>query len=64
MKQPVAFIVAAIMVVIGLVWIFQGLNVIKGSFMTGNILWTFIGILVLLAAGGLFWWASRKPSTR
>ncbi len=60
--KPALFVVAAIMAVIGLVWIFQGVGVLPGSFMTGQILWTYIGIVVLLVAGGLFWFGSRRPN--
>ena len=62
--KPVLFIVAAIMAVIGIVWIFQGIGVIKGSFMTDQIMWTYIGIVVVLVAGGLVWWNLRRPSNR
>ena len=62
MKQPVYFIIAAIMAIVGFVWIFQGVGVIKGSFMTGQLLWTFIGIVVLIVAAGLFWLGTRRPS--
>lgn len=61
MGKPLLIILALIMALVGLIWIFQGLNVIKGSFMTGQIFWTFVGIVVLAAAGGLFWFANRKP---
>ena len=62
MKQPILFVVAVLLALVGLVWIFQGVGVIKGSFMTGQILWTFIGIIVLIVAAGLFWLGSRRPS--
>ena len=60
MKQG-AYIVAALMVLIGLVWMGQGVGLIPGSFMSGQIIWTFIGFVVVLAAGGLGWWANRRP---
>ncbi len=34
----------AILVLLGLVWIGQGLGFIRGSFMTGDIKWTWIGV--------------------
>lgn len=60
MKQG-AYIVAALMVLIGLVWMGQGVGLIPGSFMSGDIKWTFIGLVVVIAAGGLGWWANRRP---
>ncbi len=62
MKKGIALVVAAILGLVGLVWIFQGIGVIKGSFMTGDISWTFIGIGVVLVAGGLFWFTNRPAS--
>jgi len=44
-------ILAAIAVVVGAVWMLQGLGVAEGSFMTGNMMWFWIGLVV--AAGGV-----------
>lgn len=45
----IAFVVVGVLaVVVGGVWIGQGLNLIPGSFMTGNRMWFYIGILVAL----------------
>lgn len=37
-------IVGVIMILVGLVWILQGVNILGGSFMSGNILYSFLGI--------------------
>ena len=42
-------VAGAIALAVGGVWIGQGLNLIPGSFMTGNRMWFYIGILVALA---------------
>lgn len=42
----------AIAVLIGLVWVLQGLNVLPGSVMTGDLKWFWIGLV--LGAGGLW----------
>jgi hypothetical protein len=51
-----AYVVAALLALTGLVWMGQGLGYIKGSFMTGEMRWFWIGLgaLVLgaLLAGG------------
>lgn len=44
-------VLGAIALLVGGVWIGQGLNLIPGSFMTGNRMWFYIGLLV--AAIGL-----------
>ncbi len=44
-------ILGALCVLMGVVWIFQGINVLPGSFMTGNIEWSYRG--GVLAVAGL-----------
>ena len=55
------WIIAAILVVVGAVWIGQGLGLIRGSsFMTDDIRWAIIG--VGMVAGGLaLVWATFRP---
>lgn len=43
-------VLGALCVLMGLVWVFQGINVLPGSFMTGDINWSYRGG-VLAAAG-------------
>jgi hypothetical protein len=50
-------IVGAILVLFGAIWFLQGINVLPGSFMTGQIRWAVyggiavaVGIVLLLAA--------------
>jgi hypothetical protein len=45
----------------GMVWIFQGIGVLPGSFMTGQITWAAIGA-VLLFTSGLLLWAAFRPT--
>jgi len=44
----------------GIVWILQGIGVLPGSFMTGQIVWAAIGA-VLLFVSGLLLWAAFRP---
>jgi predicted Abi (CAAX) family protease len=39
-------VVGLVALVVGLVWVGQGLNLIPGSFMTGSRTWLFIGLVV------------------
>ena len=48
-------IIGALSVLMGVVWVFQGINVLPGSFMTGDINWSYrggvlavVGLVVLL----------------
>ena len=49
-RNPVRMLGALILILVGLLWTFQGLGVIGGSFMSGQVLWLVIGLLVF--AGG------------
>ncbi|TFH43310.1 MAG: hypothetical protein E4H01_12230 [Lysobacterales bacterium] len=37
----------------------QGINILPGSFMTGQIRWAYAGIVTALIGGGLLWIALR-----
>jgi len=53
-------IVGALLVLIGAVWFLQGINVLPGSFMTGQTRWAVRGgILIFAGVCGLLW-AKRK----
>jgi hypothetical protein len=47
-------------VLIGCVWILQGINVLPGSFMTGQMKWAVYGGLVLVAGIGMLIAANRR----
>ena len=44
----------------GLVWFLQGINILPGSFMTGNPQWAINGAIAMVVGGGMFWFANRK----
>ena len=48
MKRTMAVIGAAL-VFTGVVWIFQGVGTLKGSFMTGQHFWAWMGAVAVLA---------------
>jgi hypothetical protein len=47
----------------GIVWILQGIGVLPGSFMTGEIVWAAIGAVLLFVSGLLLWVAYRPSSS-
>lgn len=58
-------IIGTIATLVGLVWMGQGLNILPGSSMTGDMKWFYIGGVLLiiglvLTVGGL---RKRKPPT-
>jgi hypothetical protein len=52
-------IIAILLLVTGAIWILQGINILPGSFMTGQIRWAYGGIVAALIGGGLWWIAQR-----
>jgi hypothetical protein len=53
-------ILGAILVLLGALWALQGLNVIGGSFMTGQTQWLVIGVVVAIAGVALLGWVNRR----
>jgi len=49
----VRMIIGIVLVAIGVVWFFQGIGVIHGSFMTGEVLWAVIGAVAVFLGGSL-----------
>jgi len=43
----------------GAIWILQGINILPGSFMTGQMKWAYAGLLAVVIGGGLVWVARR-----
>jgi hypothetical protein len=48
--RPTRLVLAAVLALVGLVWIGQGVGIIGGSFMTGSLLWAAIGSALLAGA--------------
>lgn len=46
--------------IVGCVWILQGLNVLPGSFMTGQTKWAVIGAVLVIAGIGILTAANRR----
>ena len=47
----------------GVVWILQGFNVLPGSFMTGQMIWAYIGIAVSMIGSVVIWIAVQGGSS-
>ncbi|HLC40382.1 MAG TPA: hypothetical protein VJO34_01995 [Methylomirabilota bacterium] len=57
------FVFGALMVLLGVIWIGQGLGYVGGSFMTGDIMWAYIGFIVGVVGIGVIWLgATRRRS--
>jgi hypothetical protein len=54
-------ILAGLMIAAGIIWILQGVNILPGSFMTGQIVWAWRGAAAAAIGILLFVLAHRKP---
>jgi hypothetical protein len=59
-----ATILSGPMLLIGVVWVLQGLDILPGSFMTGQIIWAVYGAPLALAGAALVWWLNRGVQSR
>jgi hypothetical protein len=57
-------IVGVLLVLAGCVWFLQGINVLPGSFMTGQIRWAVYGGIAVIVGAILLVTAARKRGPR
>jgi hypothetical protein len=55
-------VVGVLLVLVGGIWFLQGINVLPGSFMTGDLRWSLNGGLMILVGAGLLWFANRRKN--
>ena len=48
------------LILVGLVWFFQGIGVIEGSFMTGEAVWALIGVGCVIVGGAILLHPARR----
>ncbi len=53
-------IISVLLILMGAVWFLQGINVLPGSFMTGDPQWAINGGIAIVIALGLLFWANRR----
>lgn len=53
-------IFGALLVLVGVVWILQGINLLPGSFMTGQMQWALYGGVTALVGAALLFAARRR----
>ena len=49
------FVVGIVFLAFGALWTLQGLDVVRGSFMSGQTMWLMIGIVLVLIGVWLLW---------
>ena len=60
--RVVRLVTGILVVLVGLVWLFQGVGVLPGSFMTGSTFWALVGAAAIVFGGWLI--ASARRRTR
>ncbi len=60
MLKKILKVLAVLLILSGVIWILQGVNILPGSFMTGDPQWAINGAITALIGAALFWFANRK----
>ena len=53
-------VLAIVLILTGAVWFLQGVNVLPGSFMTGQIEWAIGGAVTAAVGAALYFYAGRR----
>ena len=53
-------ILSACLIAMGIIWILQGVNILPGSFMTGQIRWAVYGGIAMVVGIGLLFAVKRR----
>lgn len=48
-----AKVIGTLFVLLGIIWILQGINVLPGSFMTGQMQWAIYGLIAVVIGGAI-----------
>jgi len=52
--------IGVVLMLMGVIWFLQGVNILPGSFMTGQIQWAFYGGVAVIVGAGLLVAANRS----
>ena len=52
-----------LLILMGAVWFLQGVNLLPGSFMTGQTMWAFYGAIAFIIGAGLLFSANRRKAS-
>lgn len=60
MVKNIVKVIAVLFFLAGGIWFLQGINVLPGSFMTGDPQWAINGGIIMAVSAGAFWFVNRK----
>ena len=52
--------IGVVLMLMGVIWFLQGVNILPGSFMTGQIQWAYYGGIAVIVGAGLLVAANRS----
>ncbi|RYG14786.1 MAG: hypothetical protein EON92_00750 [Burkholderiales bacterium] len=56
-------VIGSVLALLGIIWFLQGINVLPGSFMTGQMQWAIYGAIAFVAGAGMIV-AARRLRTK
>jgi drug/metabolite transporter superfamily protein YnfA len=62
MTRPLLLAIGVVLVLVGLLWFLQGIDVVGGSGMSGQTLWAVVGPIVALVGAGVILAGNRRRS--
>jgi drug/metabolite transporter superfamily protein YnfA len=62
MTRPLLLAIGVVLVLVGLLWFLQGIDVVGGSGMSGKTLWAVVGPIVALVGAGVILAGNRRRS--
>jgi hypothetical protein len=63
MMKIVLNVVGLLFILMGAVWFLQGINILPGSFMTGQTQWAIYGAIAFIIGAGLLFFANRRKAS-
>lgn len=55
-------VIAAVLILVGGIWFFQGVGVLPGSFMSGQVQWAVNGLIAIVLGGAWLFFRNRRKS--
>jgi uncharacterized membrane protein HdeD (DUF308 family) len=60
MTRIVKLVAGAVLILLGIVWTLQGLNIMGGSGMSGHAVWAVVGVIIIVVGGFIIVQAIRE----
>ncbi|MGA9192804.1 MAG: hypothetical protein WBZ24_13820 [Anaerolineales bacterium] len=60
--KTTGYVLSGLLILTGIVWFLQGINILPGSFMTGQIQWAIAGVVSFVIGAGLAVAVRRRSS--